>query len=133
MYATADQLRDRYRSGPGGVDEFTLREDADLAAALTAASAEIDRWRPQGTLSADALVVLQGVCVALARMLLHQDQALSVEHPIVRDAKEARDWLRALAAGTIRLPGGASTVISPNAAGTRAMAFDEAWEVVYRQ
>jgi phage gp36-like protein len=104
MYATASALRARYRQGLDGVDEFAHREDADLEAALTAASAEIDRWRPEGAIGAAAAAVLSDVCVTLARLLAHQDQALAAEHPIVREAREARAWLKALAEGRVRLP-----------------------------
>ncbi|WP_295579438.1 hypothetical protein [uncultured Lamprocystis sp.] len=90
-------------------DEFTLRTDADLSAALESAASEIDRWRPAGLLSAAATAVLRDVSMTLARMLIHQDQALDVAHPIVREALEARAWLRALAAGTVRLPDDATT------------------------
>lgn len=126
-YATAADLRDRYRQGIDGSDEFAFREDADLDQALAAASAEIDRWRPPGDIGAAAMAVLRDVAMTLGRMVAHQDQALSEDHPAIRDAKEARTWLRALAAGTVRLPGNAAIVISPVAASQRTMVYDDAW------
>jgi phage gp36-like protein len=102
-YATPDALRARYRTGITE-DEFALRDDADLEQALSAASAEIDSWRPAGVVSGAGAVVLSAKCMTLARMLVHQDQALDEAHPIVRDGREVRSWLRALAAGTVRLP-----------------------------
>jgi phage gp36-like protein len=133
-YAVAAELRARYRQGIAGIDELANRTDADLNQALVAASAEIDRWRPAGELGADASAVLRDVCLILGRMLAHQDEALGEDHPIVRDAIAARAWLRALAAGSVRLPvdevaadgsGGAS------AAPVRVMVYDDAWSARY--
>ncbi len=132
MYATAIDLRSRYRRGVDGTDEFSLREDADLDQALVAASAEIDRWCPSGVLGAAALVVLRDVALTLGRMIIYQDQALGDDHPIVRDAKEARAWLRALASGLVRLPGDDAAGFSPNAAPTRAMLYDSTFTSQYR-
>lgn len=103
-YATAGQLRERYFVGPSRDDEFALRTDADLDAALAAASAEIDSYRQAGTPGAAALAILQDKCLILARMFAHQDQALDDAHPIVRDAKAVRSWLAMLAKGQVVLP-----------------------------
>ena len=130
-YASAIDLRNRYRQGVDGADEFALREDADLNQALIAASAEIDRWRPQGDLGAAALDVLRDVAMTLGRMIIHQDQALGDDHPIVREAREARAGLRSLASGTVRLPGNAATIVSPIAAAPRTLVYGDAWMARY--
>lgn len=102
-YATAEQLRDRYRQGIDG-DEFAARDDADLEQALAAAAEEIDSWRPAGSLSAADLDVLRGKALPLARAYVYKDHALDPTHPVISDAAAARAWLRALAAGFVRLP-----------------------------
>lgn len=102
-YTTASALRERYRRGLDG-DEFAGRDDADLEQAIAAASAEIDRWRPAGALTAADLAVLADVALPLARQAMYKESALDSTHPIVVDAANARAWLRALAAGTVRLP-----------------------------
>ena len=107
-YATAAELRTRFKVGLDR-DEFALRDDADLEQALAAATAEIDSWRPAGALSDAATAILRDRCLILARLVAHQDQALDDAHPIVRDAREVRAWLRALAAGTVGLPAGTDT------------------------
>lgn len=104
MYATASELRARYRRGDDRIDEFELRTDGDLTAALAAAGAEIDSYRPAGALSVAATAVLRDKCLTLARMLVHQDEALSEEHPIVRDGKAVRAWLVLLAKRIVLLP-----------------------------
>ncbi len=132
MYATPEQLRTRYRTGDGEVDEFALRTDDDLEQALTAASAEIDSYRPAGTLSAAALAILADKCLILARMLLHSDQALGDDYPVVRDAKQVRRWLDLLARQAVRLPVDAATA-APTAtvAGTRALVYAEGFAAGY--
>jgi phage gp36-like protein len=132
-YATPLELRDRYRRDD--VDEFAHIGDTDLAQALVAASAEVDSWLPGGDLSSEDTAVIKDKALTLARMLAHQDSALSVEHPIVRDAKEVRDWLKALAAGRVKLPSyrpeatqGGSSIAAP----TREMVYDTALWSTYR-
>ena len=101
-YATAAALRTRYRRGD--LDEFAAVADADLDQALTAASDEIDTWRPAGELGTAALAVLAGQCLPLARLHVYGDSALDPSHPIVREALAVRAWLKALAAGQVCLP-----------------------------
>lgn len=105
-YATPIELRDRYRQGALLTDEFALRLDTDLVRALQAAADEIDSYRPQGELATEATAILRDKSLTLARMLLHQDEALGPEHPIIRDAEAVRAWLLLLARGTVRLPAG---------------------------
>jgi phage gp36-like protein len=102
-YATAQQMRDRYRQGIGGIDEFALNEDSDLEQAIAEASSEVDRWRPAGDLTLESIAIVRDVVLSIARMLAHRDHALGDEHPIVRDAAESRAWLRALADGKVVL------------------------------
>ena len=129
-YASAPELRARYRQGLDGIDEFAEREDADLPQSLAAASAEIDSWRPQGTLGAAAMEVLRDKAMVLARLLIYQAQTIDPEHPIVREATEVRAWLRRLSTGAVHLPtdGIASTTL---AAPTRTMVYDAAWDAKY--
>lgn len=113
LYATASEIRARYQRS--GIDEFSGFSDADLTQSLTAASAEIDSYRPDGALSSAALDVLADKAMTLARMLAHQDQALSDLHPVVRDGLAVRKWLQLLARRVVSLPadpdaGAASTV-----------------------
>lgn len=130
-YATAAELRERYRQGLAGVDEFAHRDDADLDQALTAASAEIDSWRPLGAVSLAAAAVLKDKCLILARMLIHQDEALGDDHPVVRDGLEVRRWLRALAAGTVQLPiDEGETPVSPRVI-ERTLVYDDTWLARY--
>lgn len=103
-YATAAQLRARYLQASAGVDEFAAHDDAHLDRALAAATAEIDSWRPPGTLSDAATTILTDKCLTMARMIAQQDAALDETHPIVREALAVRDWLKALAAGRVSLP-----------------------------
>jgi phage gp36-like protein len=102
-YATAAELRERYRQGID-TDEFTEREDGELDLALQAAADEIDSYRPAGELTAAATAILRDKSLTLARMLAHQDAALDLVHPIVRDAQAVRDWLLLLARGVVHLP-----------------------------
>lgn len=129
-YATAAELRSRYLQGPAGVDEFATRDDVDLDQALTAASAEIDSWRPLGLVSLAAADVLKDKCLILARMVIHQEEALDESHPIVRDAIEVRRWLRALAAGTVQLPGDDESAGAVRSA-ARTLVYDDAWLARY--
>ncbi|MEY2686292.1 MAG: hypothetical protein RL375_490 [Pseudomonadota bacterium] len=130
MYATAAELRTRFRVGLDA-DEFAHRDDADLEQSLIAASAEIDSWRPASNLvTAANLAVLRDKALILARMMIHQDQALSDEHPVVRDAQEVRRWLRALAAGTVRLPDEAGVSGAP-AAPIRKMVYGAEFDSYY--
>ena len=101
-YATPTELRERFMREM--TDEFVTRPDAELQQALDAASREIDSYRPAGTLSTAAAGVLTEQCLVLARLLVHNDAALDGSHPIVRDARAVREWLRDLARGTARLP-----------------------------
>lgn len=102
-YASATELRQRYRRGLDR-DEFAHLDDADIDQALSAASAEIDSWRPAGTFSVAAAAIIADKTLTLARMLAHQDSPLDDSHPVVRDAMEVRAWLKALAAGRVSLP-----------------------------
>ena len=124
-YATATDLRDRYRRGLDQ-DAFANLDDADLDQALVAASSEIDSWRPQAAdLGAAALAVLRDKTLTLARMHAYQDQALDDAHPIIRDAKEVRDWLKALSRGAVHLPVdgvGADTDLAPSPAAPQVSA-----------
>lgn len=124
-YATASELRDRYRTGETGTDEFELRSDGDLEQALAAASAEIDSYRPQGDLSPEGLDILRDKAMTLARMLAYQDQPLDDAHPVVRDGKSVRGWLVLLARGAVQLPvaDGLSAPRAP-AAPTRTLTYD---------
>lgn len=125
-YATVAELRGRYAgadSADGG--ELDLYSDEAVQQALDDASAEIDSWRPQGTPSAEGLAVLKGKCMTLARLLVHQDQPLGELHPIVRDGREVRAWLRALASGQVSLPSGDSAAAA--AAAPRVSAPTEAF------
>lgn len=124
MYATPDQLRTRYLTGEDEVDEFALRTDDDLTQALTAATAEIDSYRPAGALSDAALAILADKCLILARLLINQDQALDDAHPIVRDAKQVRHWLDLVARQIVRLPrDDTATISAAIAAPTRTMTY----------
>lgn len=131
-YATPAELRARYRKGlDSDQDEFALREDADLAQALEAASSEIDSYRPQGgPVSVVAASILRDKAMALARMLLYQDQNIEEGHPIVREALAVRAWLMLLGRGTIRLPADAETPSAP-AAPTRTMVYSDDWSALY--
>jgi len=131
-YATAAELRTRYRQGLDGIDEFAEREDADLTQALEAASTEIDSWRPQGSVGTAALAVLRDRALTLARMLVYRAQVVDPDHPIVRDAMDVRDWLRRLAAGTVHLPTDATSAASP-AAHARTMVYGDDWDLRYTQ
>lgn len=126
LYATAAEIRTRYQRS--GVDEFASFSDADLTQSLTAASAEIDSYRPAGGLSVTAEGVLRDKALTLARMLAHQDQALDDTHPIVRDGLAVRDWLNLLARGIISLPADVTDDVSTSsiAASTRTMTLDSA-------
>lgn len=104
VYATATQLRARYRRSLDDADEFAAHDDAHLERALAAAASELDSWRPAGVLSDAATAVLTDKCLTLARLHAHQDAALDESHPIVREALAVRDWLKALAAGRVVLP-----------------------------
>lgn len=114
-YASTDELRARYGT------EFEVRTDADLDAALADAARIIDGWLPAGDLSAAALTVLAGHQMILARRALYPDQALDEAHPIVRDARETLDWLKALAAGRVGLPADAAAAAD---AGTAEVAAE---------
>jgi phage gp36-like protein len=103
-YATPTELRARFTRDED--DEFAALADSELLTALEAATAEIDSYRPAAELSAAGTAVLKEKCLVLARMLVHRDAALEAIHPIVRDARAVRDWLRDLAAGRARLPAG---------------------------
>lgn len=107
-YATPADLRARYAQDEQR-DEFAQHTDAHLAAALHAASAEIDSWRPSGELSTAARAVLAVKCLTLARMIVHQDHDLDATHPIVRDGLAVRDWLKAVAARRVALPSDVTT------------------------
>ncbi|MFZ1574443.1 MAG: hypothetical protein WAT36_04250, partial [Chromatiaceae bacterium] len=99
-YASPAELRARFAQDRDPErDEFLTHSDAHLAAALTAASAEIDSWRPAGDLGTAARAVLHDKCLTLARLLVHQDQPLEELHPIVREGLAVRAWLKALANG----------------------------------
>ncbi|AUB81451.1 phage protein Gp36 family protein [Candidatus Thiodictyon syntrophicum] len=124
VYATPVELRARYLVGLDQ-DEFALRDDANLEQALAAAAAEIDGYRLPGTPSPAALLILKDKCLTLARMLVNQDQALSAEHPIVRDGLRVFTWLKDLSRGVVKLPaadaedvgGGADWASAPTAWG----------------
>lgn len=132
-YATVMQLRDRFTRN--GDDEFALREDEELALALTAASSEIDSYRPAGPLSVAAADILREKCLTLARMLAHQDEALDDAHPIVRDAKSVRHWLDLLARKQIELPvdvAPGEPAPSGYAAPVRTLTLGAAFEAAYQ-
>lgn len=103
-YATPAEMRARFRSRDE--DEFGLHSDAELQTALTAASRELDSYRPAGTLAPEGLLILAEKTLVLARMLVYQDQALGAEHPIVRDGQRILDWADKLARGELSLPAG---------------------------
>lgn len=130
-YATPDDLRARYLRN--GADDLALRADEDLAQALGAASREIDSYLPVTDLSDAARAILQDKCLTLARLLIHQNDALDDAHPIVRDGKEVRAWLKLLARGAVTLPGEAGEPITPAgiAAGTRPLVYDAAFAARY--
>ena len=131
-YASSAELRARYSQGLDGADEFAEREDADLDQALTAASTEIDSWRPQGVIGSAAVAILRDKAMTLARMLVYQAQTVDPDHPIVRDAMDVRDWLRRLATGTVHLPTDGTATAAP-AAPTRTMVYDADWLTDYSQ
>lgn len=116
-YATPTELRDAYRVGIDG-DALAHRDDADLEEALGKAAVDIDSWRPAGELTDADRVVLAAKSLPLARSYLYQDQVLDAEHPIRADAAAVRTWLKALAAGAVRLPSaqvGTATAAQPAA------------------
>jgi len=129
-YASAAELRTRYRQGLEGTDEFAEREDADLDQALAAASTEIDSWRPQGVVGAAGVAILRDKAMTLARMLVYQAQIVDPDHPIVREAMEVRDWLRRLASGSVHLPTDGTATAAP-AAPTRTMVYGADWLTDY--
>jgi phage gp36-like protein len=121
-YASADALRDRYLRN--GQDEFALRADEDLDQGLQAATAEIDSYLPSGPHALAALPILADKCLTLARMLVHQDDALDVSHPIVRDGLAVRAWLVLVARGVVLLPVDPPAAASATlAAGTRTPVY----------
>ena len=137
-YASVAELRARY-AREADYDEFSHHSDAHLGQALAAASQEIDSWRPPGALGALDTPILAEKALTLARMLAHQDgPILDPGHPIVRDGLAVRDWLKALAAGRVRLPGGTDqsgqTIASAGAVATGAPArvYDAAWLEQYQ-
>lgn len=124
-YATPAELRAEYANEMR--DEFESRSDDELQRALDRASSTIDRYRPSTTmapggnyqamrrvnieryhpaetLSPAALDMLRGVCLPIARAIVHGDLPLEESHPIVRDYREAMAWLKQLASGLVSLP-----------------------------
>lgn len=128
-YASVAELRERYAQDVNR-DEFGHHTDEHLAQALRAASAEIDSWRRPGSLGPAAAAIVHDKCLALARMLAHQDHPLDAVHPIVRDGVAVRDWLRAVAAGRVLLePEESSGVVSghPVASSRKLIYTDTLW------
>jgi phage gp36-like protein len=134
-YATPSQLRERYRRGLDS-DEFAAEDDAKLDSALNAAAVEIDSWRPAAVLSDAALEILADKALTLARLHLHQDEALDPIHPIVREAEAVRTWLKALSRGEVNLPINPEDPVPSSPVvplDTGRIIYNDAWSAKYRQ
>ncbi len=97
---TPQDLRDNY-----GADEFVEYDDAHLARALDRAVNTVARYvQVPPAVGSRAEVALNSVVLTLARAYAHDEQALSDEHPVVREMREALAWLARIADGKLSLP-----------------------------
>ena len=114
---TPDALRDHY-----GADDFGGLSDDLLARAIERGWATINRYIPHAPTSPADAARVNDVWLTLARAYAYDDQALTRDHPVVRELNEALGWLKQVGAGAIRfslgedggtLPAAAPRVAAP--------------------
>lgn len=101
-YATPAEFRARFCPPGSSSDEFAAYTDAQLALALEAGELIINAWiGVQQNLPDWVLDVLREYCIRLARRSIYSNQALDREHPVIRDAEAAMEWLKAVSKGAV--------------------------------
>ncbi len=78
--------------------------DSLVLLAIDKAYATIGRYVPNTVFGVRAQASIDGVASVLARAYVVENQAFGDEHPIVREQKEALNWLNMVATGKAQLP-----------------------------
>lgn len=84
--------------------ELLNKDESKLQLALDRAYATISRYVQTPVAGVAANNALDNIALSLARAYVNDTNALGDEHPVVRDSKEALNWLSLVATGKAFLP-----------------------------
>lgn len=98
--------------------ELLNKDEAKLQLALDRAYATISRYVQTPVTGVAANNALDNIALSLARAYVNDTNALGDEHPVVRDSKEALNWLSLVATGKAFLPKDADNSASTDTTST---------------